>query len=135
MSTRRNFLKGSAALAAAVAVGRAGRVFAAGGCPVGIIYTKQNPGMWAGKEGSHAPRVSIQGKKVTIQTKHPMSDRHYIVRHTLVSPDGKVLGTKTFYPTDKKAVSTHELPADAGGKFYATSFCNIHDFWVTEFSV
>lgn len=135
MTTRRNFLKGSMALAAGAAFSGAGQVFAGDGFPAGIIYTQHNPGKWVKKVGSHAPKVSVQGRKVTILTAHPMSAKHYIVRHTLVSSDGKVLGAKTFYPTDKTAVSTYELSANAGKKFYATSFCNLHDFWVTKFSV
>jgi superoxide reductase len=59
---------------------------------------------------------------------------HYIVRHTVVLADGKVVGAKTFAPTDKP-VSSHALPAGYKGKVFATSFCNKHDFWVTEFTV
>ncbi len=135
MTTRRNFLKGSAAIAAGMAVSGAGRVFAGSGFPAGIIYTRKNPGRWAKKVGSHVPKVSVKGRQVTILTAHPMSAQHYIVRHTLVAADGRVLGEKTFYPTDRQAMSTYKLPADAGKNFYATSFCNKHDFWLTEFSV
>ena len=99
-----------------------------------IINTKKNPGKWAKKVATHAPKVHVEDRNVTITTNHPMSEQHYIVRHTLVSADGKVLGEKTFYPSDKIAVSTFELPDDHGSRLYATSFCNIHDFWLTEFT-
>lgn len=99
----------------------------------GIIYTKENPGKWKGKEGSHAPQVSVAGRKVTITTPHPMTQGHHIVRHTLVLKDGSVAGGKTFFPVqDTKAVSTFELPEGYKSSFYATSFCNLHDLWVTE---
>jgi superoxide reductase len=107
---------------------------ASGSFPSGIVYTAENPGQWAKKVGGHVPNVSIQGNKITITTDHVMSERHYIVRHTLVSEDGKVLGAKTFYPSDE-AVSTFELPEVPVSKLYATSFCNKHDLWVTEFTV
>jgi superoxide reductase len=136
MKTRRQFLKGFFIATGAVALSNTGQVLAsASGYPPGIFYTQDNPGRWAKKVGSHAPKVSVKGSTVTILTAHPMSKKHYIVRHTLVSADGKVLGEKTFYPTDKTALSTYQLPKNAGTRFYATSFCNLHDFWLTEFTV
>ncbi len=136
MKTRRQFLKAALLAGSAVALSHTGKVSASGGDALpGIVYTRDNPGRWAKKVGSHAPKVSVKGKTVTIRTAHPMSERHYIVRHTLVSADGKVLGEKTFYPTDKTALSSYQLPENAGTRFYATSFCNLHDFWMTAFSV
>jgi len=135
MNDRRNFLKKSALMAAGMALGRSTKALASpGSFPVGIVYTRENPGKWAKKVGSHAPRINVEGKKVKITTAHPMSEKHYIVRHTLVTADGKVIGEKTFYPSDKKAVSVFELPSDHSYKLYATSFCNLHDFWLTEFT-
>ena len=136
MNDRRDFLKKSALVAGGIVVaGFKGTHAHAGTFPAGIVYTSGNPGIWAKKAGSHAPKVNVEGKKITITTMHPMTEKHYIVRHTLVSQDGKVLGEKTFYPTDKKAVSTYDLSSDHGTGFYATSFCNLHDFWLTEFTV
>lgn len=135
MKNRRDFLKQTVLVAGGLVIGNSASTLAySGKFPAGVIYTKDNPGKWAKKVGSHAPIVKVEGKKVIITTKHGMSARHYIVRHTLVSENGKVLGEKTFYPTDPKPESTFELPAGAGSKFYATSFCNLHDFWLTEFS-
>ncbi len=134
MKNRRTFLKGSLLAAVGLAASRIEHAAASvSALPSGIVYTAKDPGKWSAKVGSHAPVVTVDGKKVTIETKHGMSEKHYIVRHTLVSADGKVLGAKTFYPTDKP-VSTFTLPADAGKKLYATSFCNLHDFWLTEFT-
>jgi len=140
MNKRRNFLKKSILVAAGMMAGGYSKAFASQkketstAFPSGIVYTRENPGKWAKKVGSHAPRIKMEGKRVTITTMHPMSEKHYIVRHTLVSEEGKVLGEKTFYPSHK-AVSTHELPADHGSRLYATSFCNLHDLWVTVFNV
>ena len=136
MNDRRNFLKKSVFLAAGMVAAKSATAFASpapGDFPSGIVYTKDSPGKWAKKVGSHAPEIKVEGSKVTLTTRHPMSEKHYIARHTLVSADGTVLGSKTFYPSDKSAVSTYELPSGHGSKLYATSFCNLHDFWVTEF--
>ena len=136
MTERRNFLRNAALVAAGTMVATVSNACAMGRqYPDGIVYTKKNPGRWAKKVKSHAPKISITGKKVTIRTAHPMTGKHYIVRHTLVSGDGKVLGEKTFDPSDKEAVSTIELPPAHTSSLYATSFCNLHDFWVTEFTV
>ena len=133
MHERRDFLKTSLALAAGIAASSASRSLASTGpFPAGVVYTAANPGQWAAKVGSHAPVVTKAGKTITVTTKHSMSEIHYIVRHTLVAEDGTVIGAMTFAPDDKEAVSTFELPNNEGSKLYATSFCNQHDFWMTE---
>jgi len=135
VTDRRNFIKSTLTVAAGMALGQTSTALAASGTlPSGIIYTAEDAGQWAKKVKGHAPKISVQGKSVTITTDHAMSDKHYIVRHTLVSSDGKVLGAKTFYPSDEP-VSTFELPDGHASKLYATSFCNKHDLWVTEFTV
>ncbi len=132
MSSRREFLKSSVVAASVLALGRALPVQASGDTLSGVIYTKDNPGKWGKKVGSHLPSITVEGSKVTLDTKHPMSKKHYIIRHTLVLEDGTVVGAKTFYPDVKKAVSSYELPAGYKGKIYGTSFCNLHDFWLNE---
>ena len=143
MSNRRTFLKSSLAVAAGFAVGHISPVSAGTTCsyPKGIVYTKHNPGKWSGKIKGHMPNVKVEGNKVTVTTTHGMSEAHYIVRHTIVSKCGKVLGEKTFQPSDAEAKSVFDLP-DTSSKYawdttklYATSFCNKHDLWVAEFEV
>ena len=132
---RRDLLKTAAVAASAVAVGPAATAFAASSASYnGVVYTKDQQGQWKGKAGSHAPEVMVAGGKVSVLTAHPMTAAHFIVRHTVVLADGTVIGGKTFSATDK-AESTFELPKDYKGKACATSFCNKHDFWVTEFTV
>lgn len=135
MKERRDFLKGSLTVLGAAMVGSAVRVEAATKFPPALIYTKDASGRWAGKEGTHAPQVTVQGKNVKIVTPHPMTKEHYIVKHTLVSTAGKLLGEKTFANTDPAAESSYQLPEGFKGSLWATSFCNIHDFWLTEFTV
>ncbi|MDH3327788.1 MAG: desulfoferrodoxin family protein [Desulfobulbaceae bacterium] len=135
MIERRDFLKGSAIAVSALAVGVGTNAFASQSTSfAGIIYTKDNPGQWEAKVGSHAPEVKVEGAKVMIKTNHPVSDAHFIVRHTLVLEDGTVAGTTTFTPKDTPE-SSYDLPAGYKGKIYATSFCNLHDFWLTEAAV
>jgi superoxide reductase len=135
MSNRRDFLKGSLALAGAVAASRVAGAQAETKFPAGLIYTAAAPGRWAGKEGTHAPKVTVEGREVTILTPHPMSEPHFIVKHTLLTADGQFLGEKTFTAASPKAESSYELPADYKGALWATSFCNLHDLWLTEFAV
>lgn len=140
MSNRRTFLKTTIAVAAGLVVNRVSPVLAEPtSLPKGIVYTSENPGKWSKKVKGHIPNVKIDGNKVIITTIHGMTDEHYIVRHTLVSKNGDVLGEKTFNPSDTEAKSVFELP-DVISKYvwdsttlYATSFCNQHDLWVTEF--
>jgi len=135
MTDRRTFLKTSTIAVSALALSHTGSSFAAAGSAyTGIIYTRDDPGKWAKKVGSHAPVVTINGDKVQVETRHPMSEAHFIVRHTLVLADGTVVGGKTFTPADKP-VSTYSLPPGYKGALQATSFCNRHDFWLTTVSV
>ncbi len=140
MSNRRTFLKASLAVAAGLVVSRVSPVLAAPtSLPKGIVYTKENPGKWSKKVNGHIPNVKVEGNKAIVTTTHGMVEEHYIVRHTLVSENGDVLGEKTFKPSDAEAKSVFELPdnvtKNANGSLYATSFCNKHDLWVTEFGV
>ena len=136
MSDRRSFLKSTVIVAGGLVVGKASTALAKTvSLPSGIIYTAKDAGQWEKKIGTHAPKVSRDGKTVTILTSHPMTQKHYIVRHTLVADDGTVIGAKTFYPTYKKAISTYTLPDKPIKKLYATSFCNKHDFWMTEVEI
>ncbi len=138
MNNRRNFLKKSLVAASGVLV--AGPLLAnakkmkSHKFP-GVIYTEKDQGMWVGKAEIHVPKVTMKSGKVTLFTNHPMTEPHYIVKHTLVNELGIVMGSKTFMPTDPKAISTYTLPPGFYGKLYATSFCNRHDFWLKEFTI
>ncbi len=131
---RRNFIKTSATVAATATVVGAGNVFASTSSTSGIVYSASDQGKWKGKDGSHAPTIHVGGSNVHVMTKHGMSAEHYIVRQTLVGADGTVLGSQTFSPTDKPT-STFTLPEGYTGKLTATSFCNLHDLWITETTV
>jgi superoxide reductase len=135
MEGRREFLKSSLVVAGAVVLGSAKRIEAASTFPIGLIYTQEAPGRWAGKEGIHAPKVTVKGRIVKIVTPHPMTLKHFIVKHTLLTTEGKLIGEKVFTNTDLAAESSYALPVGFMGTLWATSFCNIHDLWLTEFKV
>lgn len=134
MQKRRDFLKTSLVASAGLVAATVLPASAAQDSKANIFaYTQEHQGRWEGKAGSHAPVVTIEGNKVTIETKHGMSDIHYIVKHTLVDSNGKVLGEKVFFPRDAKAISTYEIEGKYS-ELYALSFCNLHDLWATKFS-
>lgn len=136
MTTRRAFLEGFLLVTSGLFFGIARNASAASQPFPGIIYTSSHPGMWSEKAGSHVPLLKISGKQVTVTTPHPMSQDHYIVRHTLVLKDGTVAGAHTFSPAkDTIAASTMSVPAEYCGIIYVTSFCNLHDLWVAEAQV
>ncbi len=141
MKDRRSFLKGSVAATAVLTLASAEQALA--GYPLtdskpvadsglaGVVYSKYSQGKWQGKAGSHAPRITVKGNIVTVETRHVMSAKHLIIRQTLVGGDGTVLGSKNFQAGDK-AISVYELPSGYKGPLIATSFCNLHDLWITE---
>ncbi len=101
----------------------------------GVVYTASHPGRWKGKERSHAPSVVVdkQRGKLIVDTPHPMTASHYIVKHLVVDRKGKVIGEKVFSPAGGgKAVSEFDVSVkDLPSEFLAASFCNIHDLWIT----
>lgn len=132
MGSRRQFLTGAAVLAGASVV-KAVPAFAWDfTMDKGIVYTKDQQGMWEGKATSHVPIVDTKDLDVVITTPHPMSEPHYIVRHTIVDDKGKVVHSKTFTWKDQPVSKTK---LEKKGKYVATSFCNLHDLWVKEFSL
>ena len=135
MLGRRGFLGGSLLVGGAALLAGGAKAQAGVKCQAGLSYSKDDPGRWAGKEGSHAPKVTVSGRKVTIVTPHPMSAAHYIVKHTLLDGAGNLLGEKTFANSDTSAESWYDLPVAFKGPLIATSFCNLHDLWVTEAAV
>ena len=109
-----------------------------GKLPENFIYTKERPGAWKGKEGSHIPSVvaakSADGLTLKLENKHGMTEQHYIVRHTVVGECGKVLGAKTFSWKDQPQ-STHEIKLAAGEKLqhvFVLSYCSLHDLWLAH---
>ena len=128
---RRDFAKTAILGAAAAALPMAAHAAAP---EENLVFSKDTPGHWAGKEATHTPLATVQGGMLTVRTPHPMSDDHFIVSHSVVLEGGKYLGRAVFTPKDQP-VSTHMLPAGYKGKVTVTSTCNLHDFWVASITV
>ena len=99
-----------------------------------VIFTKENPAHWAGKEATHVPVATVTGSALNVKTPHPMSDTHFIVSHSVVLADGTYLDRKVFTPKDTPE-SNFTLPAGYRGRVTVTSTCNLHDFWATTITV
>jgi hypothetical protein len=79
----RDFLKTAALIASVLVVDSTTRALAADPAfTLNIIYTKDKPGKWASKGGSHAPEVTVNGSTGKVVTKHPMAKELFIVRPT-----------------------------------------------------
>ena len=66
MEGRREILKGTLMVAGATLMGTGVPVKSAGTFPSDLIYTKEAPGRWAGKEGVHVPKVTVEGRSIAI---------------------------------------------------------------------
>jgi len=102
----------------------------------GVFYTKESPGRWAKKAGSHSPIIEKADGGVRVVTGHPMqAGKHWIVKHVLLDNDFKFVAENIFDPTkDKAAVSKFSLSGQSGA-VYALSVCNLHDSWLTMLEV
>ena len=129
---RRDFAKVAFLGAAAAAVPVAAS--AQGMANQNVIFTRENPSHWAGKEATHVPVATVSGSTLSVKTPHPMSDAHFIVSHSVVLGDGTYVGRAVFTPKDQPE-STHMLPAGYRGRVTVTSTCNLHDFWATTITV
>ena len=102
----------------------------------GVYYTKDSPGRWAKKAGSHSPIIEKTDTGVRVVTGHPMKEyEHYIVKHMLLDNDFKFITEHVFNPlTDKAPISNFALSGQSGA-IYAISVCNLHDSWLTVLEV
>jgi len=145
---RRNFItRGGLGIAAAIAAsgctlgGSASNSSMAGG----VFYTKENPGRWSAQKkiDGHLPVVELNKstKELIVTTNHGMkSFDHYIVKHMLLDSNFKFLTEKVFkVGTHTKPISKYLLTKDAlkgySGAIYALSVCNLHDTWMTKFTI
>lgn len=136
-SSRREFAKVAflgAAAASLPAAANAQGMMMASKPNENIIFTKENPAHWAGKEATHAPVATVSGNMLMVKTPHPMSDAHFIVSHSVVLDGGKYLDRKVFTPKDQPE-SMFTLPAGYKGRVMVTSTCNLHDLWMTTITV
>ena len=140
---RRSFIRiGVAGTAAGIIApqtvlsGALGKKISSSGMAGGVYYTKESPGRWAKKAGSHSPIIEKTDSGVRVVTGHPMkANDHWIVKHVLLDSDFKFISEKIFNPvTDKAAISSFDLSGQTGA-IYALSVCNLHDSWLTVLEV
>ena len=138
-SSRRNFMKTSLFVGATGVIGASLTACTSSdeanlknNLSKGILYSSKNQGRWQGKDSSHAPIISVNKNTVTVETHHGMTESHYIVKHTLLLDSGEVIGETVFSPKDERATSIFELK-EVPKNLTATSFCNLHDMWISEY--
>ncbi len=134
---RRTFLKslgvGAAVVLAPMACGRKEGD--------GEVFTRANPGKWAGKENSHEPQATLTkldeagNYRVDVVVNHGMSESHWISDVSLTDQDDKVLGARQFPGTAPKAEASFEANAAAVTKFKVYGVCNLHGKWLNEYEV
>jgi len=102
----------------------------------GLYYTKESPGRWASKAGSHSPLIEKTASGVQVVTSHPMDPgKHWIIKHVLLDKDFKFIAENIFDPTKQKAAISDFSLAGQTGAIYALSVCNLHDSWLTVIEV
>lgn len=102
----------------------------------GLYYTKDSPGRWKLKAGSHSPILRKTESGIEIITGHPMIEKkHWILKHVLLDENFQFIDQKLFNPErDKTAISNFELGSESR-VVYALSVCNLHDSWLNVLEV
>lgn len=102
----------------------------------GLFYTKESPGRWKKKAGSHSPIIEKTADGVRVVTGHPMKPgKHWIIKHVLLDKDFRFISENIFDPSkDKAAISNFKLNGQTGA-VYALSVCNLHDTWLSVLEI
>ena len=101
----------------------------------GVYYTKDAPGRWSKKVGSHLPSIEVargaEGASIQVLTAHGMTAyEHYIVKHIVLDKDYQFIAEHMFDPMkDKTPVSEFKL-GNYTGIVNVLSVCNKHDTWL-----
>ena len=102
----------------------------------GMYYTKDSPGRWEKKSGSHSPILSKTDSVITVLTAHPMKDGdHWIIKHVLLDSNFKFIEEHIFNPAKDKAAKSEFKLTNQKDVVYALSVCNKHDTWVNVIEV
>lgn len=104
-------------------------------------YTKQEPGMWAGKEEGHLPIVTVErlGRekvKVSIKIHDPRGfDRNHYIEKIGIFDNNKVdiaireYSPADFLPGEPMVAEFQVMIPDESPKIKAFVKCNLHDLW------
>jgi len=102
----------------------------------GLYYTKDSPGRWKKKSGSHSPLLLKTDLGIQVVTGHPMKpNHHWIVKHVLLDENFNFIQEHIFNPIKDKAAVTDFSLNGKSGVFYALSVCNLHDSWLNVLKV
>ena len=102
----------------------------------GLFYTKDAPGRWAKKAGSHSPIIEKISSGMKVLTSHPMEPgKHWIIKHVLLDKDFKFIAENIFDPSKHKAAISDFKLSGQSGAVYALSVCNLHDSWLSVIEV
>lgn len=98
----------------------------------GTVYSKADPGKWAGKENGHTPSVVFNANgTVTVKTAHVMTAEHWITMQYVKNQDGIVIALREHPNTNTAAELVLKLPINTT-RLTAYSHCNLHDHWTGE---
>ena len=119
-----------------VLAGSMGKKISSNSMAGGVFYTKDSPGRWAKKAGSHSPIMQRTDAGIKVVTGHPMKQgKHWIVKHVLLDSDFKFISENIFNPgKHKAAISNFDINGQSGA-VYALSVCNLHDSWLSVLEV
>jgi superoxide reductase len=99
------------------------------------VYTKAAPGMWAGKEATHVPTVSVDASRMaTVACSHGVAEGHWITTLFIEDQNGNVIHLEEFLgrgPMASPASTTFRIPGGVTS-IIAYAYCNLHDCWSTE---
>jgi superoxide reductase len=102
----------------------------------GVYYTKESPGRWAKKAGSHSPIVEKTDNGAQVVTGHPMKQGdHWIIKHVLLDSNFNFISENIFDPEKEKAAVSNFSLNGQSGVVYALSVCNLHDSWLSMLEI
>ena len=105
-----------------------------------VVFTKDDPGAYRGKEDSHVPQITYEktetGLKVRVSVLHEMNAEtpHYIMWIKLFDGENNLLGEKEFQAEDERAEAEFDLTATPS-VLKAYEGCNLHGVWVNEIEI
>lgn len=102
--------------------------------PEEVVFTREDPGPWAGKEDVHLPQITFEktdtGFQVMVVVSHEMNAEkpHYIMWIKLLDGEDKLIGEKSFQAVDEKAKTVFEVQTTPT-LLKAYAMCNLHGLW------
>lgn len=102
--------------------------------PEAVVFTRDDPGPWAGKEDVHLPQIAFEktdaGLRVTVAVGHEMNAEkpHYIMWIKLLDGEDNIIGEKSFQAVDMKAEAIFEIQTTPA-LLKAYALCNLHGLW------